>query len=96
MSAEFITALAALIAIAISFRSASFTELRTLFEELKKDFDSYKKEASAKEKEYELKIEKLERQIDNYERWITAAIEHFRQAGLTPPPLNNLPETHER
>ena len=40
MSAEFITALAALIAIAISFRSASFTELRTLFEEHKKDFDS--------------------------------------------------------
>jgi uncharacterized protein Yka (UPF0111/DUF47 family) len=87
MTAEFITALAALVAIAISFRSASFTELRSLFETLKKDFEEYKKEASTKEKEYEMKIERLERQIDNYERWITAAMEHFRKAGIIPPPL---------
>jgi peptidoglycan hydrolase CwlO-like protein len=87
MTAEFITALAALIAIAISFRSASFTELRGLFETLKGDFEKYKKEASDKEKEYEAKIESLERQIDNYERWITAAIDEIRKLGGTPPPM---------
>jgi Na+/phosphate symporter len=87
MTAEFITALAALVAIAISFRSSSFTELRGLFDALKKDFEEYKKEASTKEKEYELKIERLERQIDNYERWITKAIDQIRKAGLTPPTL---------
>jgi uncharacterized protein Yka (UPF0111/DUF47 family) len=87
MTAEFITALAALIAIAISFRSSSFTELRSMLDVLKKDFEDYKKEASAKEKEYEMKIERLERQIDNYERWITSAIDLFRKSGINPPPL---------
>lgn len=87
MTAEFITALAALIAIAISFRSASFTELRSLFDALKRDFEEYKKEVSSKEKEYEMKIERLERQIDNYERWITAALDKLIKAGIVPPPL---------
>lgn len=87
MTAEFITALAALVAIAISFRSSSFTELRGLFDALKKDFEDYKDDAREREKQYEEKIARLERQVDNYERWITAALEQFRRAGITPPPL---------
>jgi TolA-binding protein len=92
MTAEFITALAALIAIAISFRSASFTELRGLFETLKGDFEKYKKEASDKEKEYEAKILSLERQIDNYERYIARLIAQLQRANIVPETM----ERHDR
>jgi len=86
MTPEFITALAAIIAIAISFRTASHTELRSLFDTLRNDFEKYKKDAESKEERYQNRIEGLERQVDNYERWMTAALAEIRRLGGTPPP----------
>ena len=84
MSPEFITALAAIIAIAISFRTASHTELRSLFDTLRNDFEKYKKDAESKEERYQKRIEGLERQIDNYERYITRLIKQLEKAGILP------------
>ena len=92
MTPEFITALAALIAIAISFRTASHTELRSLFDTLRLDFDRYKKESQEREDKYEKQIEGMEKEItaltrqnENFKRYIARPVSY--------PPLT-LPTTY--
>lgn len=87
MNAEYLTALAAIIAIAISFRTSSHTELRSLYDSLRADF----KQAQDREERYEKRIEELEkevqaltRQADNYKRYITRLIAQLEQAQIVP------------
>lgn len=84
MSPEFITALAAIIAIAISFRTTAFSELKTVLTEHKDEIDKIKKERKEEAEEYEKRIAGLEKQIDNYERYITRLIRQLERAGLVP------------
>lgn len=91
MTAEYLTALAALVAIAISFRTSSHTELRSLYDSLRTDFDKYKKDSEAKEEKYEKKIEEMQTEIDaltkqgdNYKRYITRLIAQLERAQIVP------------
>jgi len=84
MSPEFITALAAIIAIAISFRTTAFSELKTVLGEHKDEIDKIKKERKEEAAEYEKRIAGLEKQIDNYEWYITRLIRQLERAGLVP------------
>lgn len=91
MTAEYLTALAALVAIAISFRTSSHTELRSLYDSLRTDFDKYKKDSEAKEEKYEKKIEEMQTEIDaltkhgdNYKRYITRLIAQLEWAQIVP------------
>lgn len=91
MTAEYLTALAALVAIAISFRTSSHTELRSLYDSLRTDFDKYKKDSEAKEEKYEKKIEDMQTEIDaltkqgdNYKRYITRLIAQLERAQIVP------------
>lgn len=91
MTPEFITALAAIIAIAISFRTASHTELRSLFDTLRLDFDRYKKESQEREDKYEKQIDDMEKEItaltrqnENFKRYIARLINQLEKAGILP------------
>lgn len=91
MTAEYLTAIAVLIGIAISFRTASHTELRSLFDALRGDFDKYKREAQDRENKYEVKIEAMEQEInslmrqnENYKRYITRLIAQLEKASIIP------------
>ncbi len=84
MTAEYLTAIAVVIGIAISFRTASHTELRSLFDTLRSDFDKYKKEAQDKEKEMEKEIKTLTVQNENYKRYITRLIAQLEKASIIP------------
>lgn len=84
MTAEYLTAIAVVIGIAISFRTASHTELRSLFDTLRSDFDKYKKEAQDKEREMEKEIKTLTVQNENYKRYITRLIAQLENASIIP------------
>ena len=84
MTAEYLTAIAVVIGIAISFRTASHTELRSLFDTLRSDFDKYKKEAQDKEREMEKEIKTLTLQNENYKRYITRLIAQLEKASIIP------------
>ena len=84
MTAEYLTAIAVVIGIAISFRTASHTELRSLFDTLRSDFDKYKKEAQDKEREMEKEIKTLTVQNENYKRYITRLIAQLEKASIIP------------
>lgn len=91
MNAEYLVALAALIGVAISFRTASHTELRNLFDTLRGDFDKYKRESQDRETRYEQKIDAMEteinslmRQNENYKRYITRLIAQLEKASIIP------------
>ena len=84
MTAEYLTAIAVVIGIAISFRTASHTELRSLFDTLRSDFDKYKKEAQDKEREMEKEIKTLTVQNENYKRYITRLIAQVEKASIIP------------
>jgi len=59
MSAEFITGLATLIAVIISLRSTSYTELKGLYDSIRNDFDNFKEASKKREDAYEVEIKSL-------------------------------------
>ena len=88
MTAEYLTALAVLIGIAISFRTTSHTELRSLYDALRNDFERYKKESEAKEEAAEKKINELERKVIKYERYINKLISQLEHNSIVPEPMD--------
>lgn len=88
MTAEYLTALAVLIGIAISFRTTSHTELRSLYDALRSDFERYKKESEAKEEAAEKKINELERKVIKYERYINKLISQLEHNSIVPEPMD--------
>ena len=96
MTPEFITALAAIIARAISFRTASHTELRSLFDTLRNDFDKYKKDSQDREDRYEKQIDDMEKEItaltrqnENFKRYIARLITQLEKAGILPEKMDD-------
>ena len=88
MNAEYLTALAVLIGIAISFRTTSHTELRSLYDALRGDFDRYQTEARKREKEADDKINDLERKVIKYERYINRLISQLEHNSIVPEPMD--------
>lgn len=95
MTAEYLTALAVLIGIAISFRTTSHTELRSLYDALRNDFEKaeakfekYKKDAEAKEEAAEKKINSLELKVIRYERYINKLISQLEHNSIVPEPMD--------
>ena len=88
MTAEYLTALAVLIGIAISFRTTSHTELRSLYDALRSDFERYKKESEAKEEAAEKKINELELKVIRYERYINKLISQLEHNSIVPEPMD--------
>jgi hypothetical protein len=88
MNAEYLTALAVLIGIAISFRTTSHTELRSLYDALRNDFDKYRTEARKREEEADDKINDLERKVIKYERYISRLISQLEHNSIVPEPMD--------
>lgn len=91
MTAEYLTALAAIVAIAISFRTSSHTELRSLYDSLREDFRKYRVEAEEREARLEKRltesdenIGKLKKQIIRYEKYISKLIRQLEENNIIP------------